>query len=63
MSRQGKSHARYSPDIVIFLSLALLSIGVVMVFSASFRKRQDHIKDVYYFLKRQLHGQALAYWQ
>ncbi len=55
MSRQGKSHARYSPDIVIFLiTLALLSIGVVMVFSASSVSARTIYKDVYYFLKRQL---------
>ena len=55
MNRERKQQARYSPDIVIFLiTLALLSIGVVMVFSASSVSARAVYDDTYYFLKRQL---------
>ncbi|NLJ61395.1 MAG: stage V sporulation protein E [Firmicutes bacterium] len=55
MSRKRKPRADYSPDIVIFLiTLALLSIGVVMVFSASSVSARSIFNDTYYFLKRQL---------
>lgn len=55
MNRERKPRANYSPDIVIFLiTLALLSIGVVMVFSASSVSARTVFGDTYYFLKRQL---------
>ena len=53
MNRERKSSENYSPDIVIFLlALALLSIGVVMVFSASSVTARATYGDTYYFLKR-----------
>jgi cell division protein FtsW len=43
------------PDLILFLvTVALLSIGVVMVFSASSIKALEELHDPYYFLKRQL---------
>lgn len=44
-----------SPDYIIFFSvLALLSIGIVMVYSSSAVSAQVNFQDQYYFLKRQL---------
>lgn len=44
-----------SPDVLIFaVTLALLGIGVVMVFSASSVRALTVYKDAYYFLKLQL---------
>ncbi len=55
MNRERKPRANHSPDTVIFLiTLALLSIGVVMVFSASSVSARTVFGDTYYFLKRQL---------
>lgn len=46
---------RKSPDLILFLStLALLIIGIVMVFSASSVKSYAELGDAYYYLKRQL---------
>ncbi|NPV26576.1 MAG: stage V sporulation protein E [Firmicutes bacterium] len=46
---------RKSPDFIIFLvTILLLSIGVIMVFSASAVKAGINYNDEYYFLKRQL---------
>ena len=43
------------PDLILFLvTVALLSIGVVMVFSASSIKALEELHDPYYFLKKQL---------
>ncbi len=44
-----------SPDFILFFTvIALLAIGVVMVFSASAVSAQVNFQDSYYFLKRQL---------
>jgi cell division protein FtsW len=52
---ERKPRANYPSDIVLFLiTLALLSIGIVMVFSASSVSARAVFGDTYYFLKRQL---------
>lgn len=44
-----------SPDYIVFFAvLALLAIGVVMVYSSSAVSAQANFQDQYYFLKRQL---------
>ncbi|MDD3748929.1 MAG: stage V sporulation protein E [Bacillota bacterium] len=61
VTRKRKSGASYPPDIVIFLiTLTLLSIGVVMVFSASSVTARATYGDTYYFLKRQLAWAAIG---
>ena len=45
----------HGPDLILFLvTVALLGIGVVMVFSSSSIKALEELGDAYYFLKRQL---------
>lgn len=49
------SHYRRSPDFILFLAtVVLLTIGVIMVFSASQVVAGQDMNDSYYFLKRQL---------
>lgn len=44
-----------APDLTLFMvTLILLGIGVVMVFSASSVRAYEYYRDSYYFLKRQL---------
>ncbi len=50
-----------SPDFLIFLTvLLLLSIGIVMVFSASQYVAFYQYKDSFYFLRRQIFN---AWWE
>ena len=52
---------RNAPDFVLFLTvLSLLSIGVVMVFSASEYSTLIHYQDSFYFFKRQMLWAALG---
>ncbi|HOB22101.1 MAG TPA: FtsW/RodA/SpoVE family cell cycle protein, partial [Bacillota bacterium] len=45
----------HGPDLILFLvTVALLSIGVIMVFSSSSIKALEELGDPYYYLKRQL---------
>jgi len=45
---------KVSPDYLLFLGVvALLGLGVVMVYSASFPVAMDRFEDPYFFLKRQ----------
>ncbi|MGB4338624.1 MAG: stage V sporulation protein E, partial [Bacillota bacterium] len=42
------------PDIILFITvLALLSLGIVMVFSSSSVTAFQELGDAYYYLKRQ----------
>ncbi|MGE5586840.1 MAG: stage V sporulation protein E [Clostridia bacterium] len=55
MPARRKPYDKHSPDVMIFLvTLALLSLGVVMVFSASSVSAYEIFRDTYYFIKRQL---------
>ncbi|MGE5573121.1 MAG: stage V sporulation protein E [Bacteroidota bacterium] len=61
MPVRRKSHEKHAPDVVIFLiTLALLSVGVVMVFSASSVNAYEIFHDAYYFIKRQLAWAAIG---
>lgn len=55
------SKNRHKPDYLLLLTtLALLAIGVVMVYSSSAVKAHLEFDDPYYFLKRQLGWSALG---
>lgn len=61
MPVRRKCHEKHAPDVVIFLiTLALLSLGVVMVFSASSVSAYEIFGDTYYFIKRQLAWAAIG---
>lgn len=61
MPVRRKSHEKHAPDVMIFLiTLALLSLGVVMVFSASSVSAYEIFRDTYYFIKRQLAWAAIG---
>ncbi|HEX6971320.1 MAG TPA: putative peptidoglycan glycosyltransferase FtsW, partial [Limnochordia bacterium] len=55
VSRVSGFWGRPRPDLVLFTAtVALLAIGVVMVFSASYTRALTDYGDPYYFIKRQL---------
>jgi cell division protein FtsW len=55
MEEQPMTVKRKSPDFVLFITIiTLLSIGVIMVFSASEYKTLVEYNDSYYYLKKQL---------
>jgi len=61
MAVRRKANEKHAPDVVIFLiTFALLSLGVVMVFSASSVSAYEIFRDTYYFLKRQLAWAAVG---
>ncbi len=56
-----KAHDKHAPDVAIFLvTLCLLSLGIVMVFSASSVSAYELYQDTYYFLKKQLAWAAIG---
>lgn len=62
MAARRHAHEKHAPDAVIFLTtLALLSLGIIMVFSASSVSAYEIFRDTYYFLKRQLAWAAMGF--
>lgn len=61
VAARRKAHEKHAPDVVIFLiTLALLSLGIIMVFSASSVSAYEIFRDTYYFLKRQIAWAAIG---
>ncbi len=61
MTARQRLHEKHAPDAALFLmTLALLSLGIVMVFSASSVSAYEIFRDTYYFLKRQLAWAAIG---